>query len=192
VRLFVAVTPPAGVLDGLDAAVTAARAGRGDRRDLRWTGPEDRHVTLAFLGEVPGSAAERLTPGLGQAAAGAEPFPLALAGAGAFPAPVRARVLWCGLGGDRSALAALAAAVAAAATRAGVAPPDAGRPFRPHLTLAYARPPADVRDLVTALGPYEGPSWLVDRIQLIESRPGRRPRYTTVGRWPLNGDTLNR
>ena len=45
---------------------------------------------------------------------------------------------------------------------------------------------------MTALGPYEGPSWLVDRIQLIESRPGRRPRYTTVGRWPLNGDTLNR
>ena len=61
-----AVTPPAGVLDGLDAAVTAARTGRGDRRDLRWTGPEDWHVTLAFLGEVPGSAAERLTPGLGQ------------------------------------------------------------------------------------------------------------------------------
>jgi 2'-5' RNA ligase len=193
VRLFVAVTPPAEVLDDLDAAVTAARAGRGDRRDLRWTGPEDWHVTLAFLGEVPGPVAERLAPQLEQAAAGAEPFPLALAGAGAFPAPVRARVLWCGLGGDRSALAALAAAVAAATTRAGAAPPDDGRPFSPHLTLAYyPRPPADAGDLVTVLGAYAGPAWLVDGIQLIESRTGRRPRYRTVGRWPLNGDTLNR
>lgn len=190
-RLFVAVTPPAEVLSDLDRAVAAARAG-GPGPDLRWTGTEDWHVTLAFLSEVPGSVAERLVPGLEQAAARHQPFPLALAGAGAFPAPARARVLWCGLGGDRSALAALAAAVASAATRAGATPPDAGRPFSPHLTLAYARPPADARELVSALGAYAGPSWPVDHIQLIESRPGRRPRYVTVGAWPLNGDTLSR
>jgi 2'-5' RNA ligase len=191
VRLFVAVTPPAEVLSDLDRAVAAARAG-GSGPDLSWTGPEDWHVTLAFLGEVSGPVAERLTPQLQQAAARHEPFPLALDGAGAFPGPARARALWCGLGGDRSALATLAAAVAAAATWAGAAPPDAGRPFSPHLTLAYARPAADVRDLVTALGGYAGPSWRVDHLQLIESRPDRRPRYTAVGRWPLNGDTLNR
>jgi 2'-5' RNA ligase len=189
-RLFVAIAPPPAVLQELESRVAPLRPAWPV---LRWTGQEAWHVTLAFLGEVPGPVAERLAPQLEQAAAGAEPFPLALAGAGAFPAPVRARVLWCGLGGDRSALAALAAAVAAATTRAGAAPPDDGRPFSPHLTLAYyPRPPADAGDLVTVLGAYAGPAWLVDGIQLIESRTGRRPRYTTVGRWPLNGDTLNR
>ena len=127
-----------------------------------------------------------------RAAAGHRPFPLALAGAGAFPAASHARVLWCGLDGDHPALAALAASVADAVTRAGAAPPDAGRPFRPHLTLARTRgrTPADVRDLVAALSGYASPSWPVDRIQLIDSHPGGRPRYSPIGRWPLSGDTL--
>jgi RNA 2',3'-cyclic 3'-phosphodiesterase len=189
VRLFVAVTPPADVLGDLDAAVTAAR-GRPAGRDLRWTGPEDWHVTLAFLGNVAGPVAGRLPAPLEEAAGRHQSFPLALSGAGAFPSAGRARVLWCGLGGDHRALAALAASAAAATTRAGAPPPDAGRPFRPHLTLAHARPPADVRDLVTVLGAYAGPPWPVDRLQLIESHLGGRPRYTTVGSWALNGDTL--
>jgi len=191
VRLFVAVTPPAGALSGLDAAVAAARAGRG-RRDLRWTAREDWHITLAFLGNVPGPVAERLASRLEQAAARHRPFSLALSGAGAFPAAARARVLWSGLDGDRSALAALAASVTAAATGAGAAPPGTGRQFSPHLTLAYARTTADVRDLVTTLSPHAGPAWPVDHVQLVESHPGQRPRYTTVAAWPLNGDTLNR
>ena len=194
-RLFVAVTPPAGVLSDLDAAVAAARAGRGGRRDLRWTGLEDWHITLAFLGNVPGPVTERLVSRLERAAARHQPFSLALSGAGAFPvAATRARVLWSGLDGDRSALAALAASVAAAATQAGAAPPDAGHQFSPHLTLAYARTTADVRDLVTTLSPYTGPSWRVERIQLIESHLGGQPRYTSIGGWPLGpgpgGDTL--
>jgi 2'-5' RNA ligase len=191
-RLFVAVVPPPEVLTGLGTAVTPHQAEPAAHRDLRWTGPEDWHVTLAFLGDVPGPVAAGLAPALERTAAGHRPFPLALAGAGAFPAAPHARVLWCGLDGDHAALAALAASVADAVTRAGAAPPDAGRPFRPHLTLARSggRAQADVRDLVTALSGYASPSWPVDRIQLIDSHPGGRPRYSTVGRWTLNGDTL--
>jgi RNA 2',3'-cyclic 3'-phosphodiesterase len=191
-RLFVAVVPPPEVLTGLGNAVLPHQAEHAAHRDLRWTGPEDWHVTLAFLGDVPGPVAAGLARALERTAAGHRPFPLALAGAGAFPAAPHARVLWCGLDGDHAALAALAASVADAVTRAGAAPPDAGRPFRPHLTLARSRgrAQADVRDLVTALSGYASPSWPVDRIQLIDSHPGGRPRYSTVGRWPLNGDTL--
>jgi RNA 2',3'-cyclic 3'-phosphodiesterase len=191
VRLFVAVTPPAGVLSDLDAAVAAARAGRGGRRDLRWTGLADWHITLAFLGEVTAPVADRLAPQLERAAQRHPPLSLAFAGAGAFPDPARARVLWCGLDGDRRALAELAASVAAGAGRAGAPPPDAGRPFRPHLTLARSRrAPADVQDLVTALAPYQGPRWRAERVELIESHLGGQPRYTTFGHWPLGGDTL--
>jgi RNA 2',3'-cyclic 3'-phosphodiesterase len=189
-RLFVALAPPPEVLGDLVTGVAPHQAQRAAHGNLNWTGPEDWHLTLAFLGDVPGPAAARLAPRLDRAAAGHRPFPLALAGAGAFPAAARARVLWCGLAGDLSALTALAASVADAATRAGAAPPDAGRPFRPHLTLARSRTPADVRDLVTTLSTYAGPPWRVDRIDLIDSHLGGWPRYATVGRWPLSGDTL--
>ncbi|HEY2281746.1 MAG TPA: RNA 2',3'-cyclic phosphodiesterase [Streptosporangiaceae bacterium] len=193
-RLFVAAVPPAEVRTDLSAALTPHQAERAVHRDLRWTGPADWHVTLAFLGDVPGPVAAGLGPALERAAARHRPFPLALAGAGAFPAAPDARVLWCGLGGDHAALAALAGDVVDAVTGAGAAPPDAGRPFRPHLTLARSRgrTPADVRDLVTALSGYASPSWPVDRIQLIDSDPGGRPRYSTIGHWPLSGDTLRR
>ena len=186
-RLFVALVPPTAVLGDLDTTVAPHRA---SRPGLRWTGPPDWHVTLAFLGEVTNPVAERLAPRLERAADRHSPLPLAFAGAGAFPVPAQARVLWCGLAGDRQALAALAASVATAARRAGAPPPDGDRPFRPHLTLARGRPQADVRALVTALNPYQGPWWRADQVQLIESHPGGRPRYTTAGRWPLGGDSL--
>ena len=74
----------------------------------------------------------------------------------------------------------------AAAERAGAPPPDAGRPYRPHVTLARSRrAPADVRDLVAALISYQGPRWRAERVELIESRLGGQPRHTTIGGWPL-------
>jgi 2'-5' RNA ligase len=192
VRLFAALVPPVAVLGDLDRAVEPHRAARAD---LRWTEREDWHITLAFLGEVAGPVADRLAPELALAAGRHPPLSLALAAAGAFPDPARARVLWCGLDGDRRALAELAASVAAAAERAGAPPPDAERPFRPHLTLALARrAPADVRDLAAALTRYQGPRWQAGRVELVESRLGGPYRYTTIGDWPLGpgpgGDTL--
>ena len=65
-RLFVAIAPPAAVLDDLDALAAPLRAGR---QDLRWTSREAWHVTLAFLGQVDESAAARLLPRLERAAA---------------------------------------------------------------------------------------------------------------------------
>ena len=181
-RLFVALTPPPVMLDELEAAAAPFRAAR---HDLRWTSREAWHITLAFLGDVGEAAAGRLLPRLERAAGRHGQFSLAFAGAGAFPAATRAKVLWCGLSGDRRSLADLAASVAAGARRAGAAPPDEGRPFRPHLTLARCRMPADVRDVVTALDGYQGAQWTADRIHLIHSRPGGHPRFSTIGSWPL-------
>ena len=89
-------------------------------------------------------------------------------------------------------MAALAASVSAGARRAGAPPPDEGRPFLPHLTLARCRAPADVRPLVAALAGFAGTPWIADRIQLIRSYPGPRPTYEELASWPLgrkHGDT---
>ncbi len=181
-RLFVGLAPPPAVLDDLDAACAPFRPLRDD---LRWTSREAWHITLAFLGEVTDLSLTRLLPRLERAARRHRPFPLSLAGAGAFPSAARANVLWSGLSGDRRALAELAASVGAGARRAGAAPPDAGRRFQPHLTLARCRAPADVRPIVASLEGYQGPQWTAEEIYLIRSRPGGQPRYETLGSWKL-------
>lgn len=183
-RLFVAIAPPAAVLDELDTEVEPFRA---TRLDLRWTSQEAWHVTLAFLGQVDEAAAARLLPRLERAARRHHEIVLAFAGAGAFPSPGRANVLWSGISGDRGALARLAESVAAGASRAGASPPDRGRRFQPHLTLARCRTPADVTELVEALGGYQGQPWTADRLHLVRSRLGatEHPRYTSLASWPL-------
>lgn len=181
-RLFVAITPPATALAGIDAAVAPLRAARPE---LTWSSPESWHVTLAFLGEVDEAVVPRLAVRLERAAGRHPRLELSTAGAGAFPTAPRARVLWTGVRGDPAALRAMSASVAAGASRAGAPPPGAPRRFRPHITLARCRQPADVRPLVTALAGYSGPAWTADRIHLIRSYLGPRPRYESLGDWPL-------
>jgi RNA 2',3'-cyclic 3'-phosphodiesterase len=183
-RLFVAISPPAAVLDELDALLAPLRE---RREDLRWTSRAAWHVTLAFLGQVDERIAARVPARLERAAGRHPNFYLAFAGAGAFPTQERANVLWSGVAGDRGALARLAESVAAGASRAGAAPPDRGRRFQPHLTLARCRMPADVTPLVAALAGYQGAPWTADRLHLVRSRLGAtdQPRYTSLGSWPL-------
>jgi RNA 2',3'-cyclic 3'-phosphodiesterase len=184
-RLFVAVVPPPAVLEELEATVAPLRPGWPA---LRWTGTSAWHLTLAFLGEVGEDTAAALGPRLERAAGRHPGLPVSFAGGGAFPGPARARVLWTGVRGDRRALEALARSVAAGARRAGAPPPDEGRRFRPHLTLARCREPADVSRLVGQLSGYAGQPWTAEGIRLIRSNqgePGTGPRYETVGSWPL-------
>jgi 2'-5' RNA ligase len=183
-RLFVAIAPPPSVLDELDALVEPLR---GRRQELRWTDREAWHVTLAFLGQVDEPGAARLLPRLERAAQRHHHIRLAFSGAGAFPGTGRANVLWSGLSGDRRALARLAESVAAGASRAGSPPPDKGRRFQPHLTLARCRMPADVTELVAELAGYHGQAWTADRIHLVRSRLGgtEQPRYVSLASWPL-------
>ncbi|MGH3206689.1 MAG: RNA 2',3'-cyclic phosphodiesterase, partial [Trebonia sp.] len=160
-RLFVGLAPSAAALDDLDAACAPLREGRDD---LRWTSRELWHVTLAFLGEVGEDRLDRLVPRLERAARRHPVFGLSLADAGAFPSLARANVLWGGLAGDRKALGELAMSVSAGARRAGAPAPDEGRRYRPHVTLARCRTPADVRTIVDDLSGYQGPTWAVEEI----------------------------
>jgi RNA 2',3'-cyclic 3'-phosphodiesterase len=181
-RLFVAISPPAGVLDELDARVAPLRP---RWPQLRWTSREAWHLTLAFLGEVSDQPIAALQERLQRAAHRHPGLALSLAGVGAFSAPSRARVLWTGIHGDLAPLTALAASVAAGARRAGAPPPDEGRRYRPHLTLARCREPEDLRPLVDALGGFAGSPWTATEINLVRSNLDGEPRYQALGSWPL-------
>jgi 2'-5' RNA ligase len=182
VRLFVALAPPETALGDLEAACAPLRPHTGE---LRWTSRELRHITLAFLGEVGEDRLPALLPRLERAARRRQAFGLSIAGGGAFPAPARATVLWSGLAGDRKALGELAMSVAAGARRAGAPAPDEGRRYRPHVTLARCRVPADLRHVVAELSCYAGPAWTAGEIHLVRSTLGGQPRYETIGTWNL-------
>jgi RNA 2',3'-cyclic 3'-phosphodiesterase len=191
-RLFVAVAVPAHVADELDEAVAPLRE---SWPGLRWTRRDAWHLTLAFLGEVSEPVSSRLVPRLERAAARYPRLLLSLGGAGAFPGATRARVLWTGVRGEPRALPALAASVAAGARRAGAPPAEEGRRYQPHLTLARCREPVDARPLVDRLAGYAGQPWTAAEIYLIRShlpggRPHDRPRYETLGCWPLAGSPV--
>jgi RNA 2',3'-cyclic 3'-phosphodiesterase len=181
-RLFVAIALPAAAAGELESAVAPLRLAWPE---LRWTGRDAWHLTLAFLGEVDEELTGRLGDRLQRAAARHSRLSLSLGGAGAFPTAARARVLWTGIRGDRRGLAALAASVAAGARRAGVPPTQEGRRYEPHLTLARCRAPADVQTLVATLAGFAGTAWTAGEIYLIRSRLQDQPRYETLGAWPM-------
>jgi 2'-5' RNA ligase len=170
-RAFVAVTPAEPVLAELAEAVAPLQAAHPG---LRWTPPAQWHLTLAFLGEVDEGVLPELTERLARAARRHPPVPLSLGAGGRFGD----RVLWIRVGGSVDALRRLAASVAAAARRGGIAVDD--RPYRPHLTLARTRPGTDLRPAVEALRGFEGSPWTADALHLVRSRLGAGPGGTAV------------
>jgi 2'-5' RNA ligase len=185
-RLFVAVAVPEQVAGELEAAVAPLRS---SWPSLRWTGIDVWHLTLAFLGEVNDVVAAGLADPLRIAAAEHARLALSLAGSGAFPGADRAHVLWTGVHGDLERLDDLAGSVAEAAKNEGAPPGEEGRVFQPHLTLARSRAAVDVRALIAELAEYAGTPWMAEEIYLIRSRPDSRPRYETLGSWPLAATT---
>ena len=184
--MFVAVQPPDEAIEHLDAFLDVRRAAA----DFRWAPTEQMHVTLAFLAAVPARRIDDLVERLTRAAARRTSLDTRIAGGGAFPGPVDARVLWAGLDLDdhgRTELDRLATGARAAATRAGVE--VGGGRFRPHVTVARLRRPAEVSRWVRLLDGYSGPAWTADAVTLVESFLGQgprgRPRYETVDTFPL-------
>jgi 2'-5' RNA ligase len=184
-RLFVAVIPPEHVLEDLGDFLEPRReAGT----ELRWTDPNQWHLTLSFMGEVPERTLEPLVERLAARATRFAAETVRIAGAGAFPNPYRARVLWAGVeeqvdGGLRS----LATGIRHACSAAGAAP-EGGR-FHPHITLARLRRPVEATRWLRVLEGYAGPSWTAGDVTLIASHlgegRGNRPRYEEIATFPL-------
>jgi RNA 2',3'-cyclic 3'-phosphodiesterase len=171
VRMFVALVPSIDALEDLREFL-APRTEAGP--DLRWTDPEQWHLTLAFLADVAERHLDDLTERLARAATRRTPFQARLAGAGAFPDAARARVLFASVAAEGPELGRLATGVRAAATKAG-ANPGGGR-FHPHVTLARVRRPLEATRWLRVLDTYRGPVWSATEVVLVESHLGEGPR----------------
>jgi 2'-5' RNA ligase len=171
-RLFVAVRPPPDVVAAL------ASLPRPERPGLRWTPPEQWHVTLRFFGAVDAGQVEAAVRGVAEAAAAQPP---AVARLGPEVGRFGRRVLQVPVSG----LDSLAGAVVARTAEVG-RPPDA-RPFAGHLTLARNRGRASLADLT---GAAVAGWWRVDEVAVMASvaqGPGMANRYQVVAAFPLEG-----
>jgi len=155
VRLFVAVRPPAEVVDVIGALP------RPERHGIRWTRSDQWHVTLRFLGDV-----EDHEPVAAALCAGLAGAPQATVTVGPATAKLGRGVLMIPVQG----LDELAATVLDA-TSAVVPEPEGAFSFRGHLTLA--RCPRSVPRW--AIGTLVGATWTADQVELVSSRLGGGP-----------------
>lgn len=162
-RLFVAVWPSAEVAGGLEAMA------RPEHPSVRWTTPDQWHVTLRFLGEV----AEHELAALVQALDALRSQSRRRVTLGPTTARLGPHVLMVPVSG----LDDLGRAVVDATRAFGQLPDD--RPFTGHLTLARGRG----RHAVPAAlaGQPGGGSWPVTEVALVRSHLGSSgARYETL------------
>jgi 2'-5' RNA ligase len=194
VRLFVAAYPPDEARAHLATQVDALAVGRAaaDGVNARLAAHETWHITVAFLGDVPDERRDDVESAVarGVLAWRAQrpdgPPRLRLAGGGRFGRG-RFTILWIGLGGEVTTVAALGKALRRELKRARLSYDP--RPFRPHLTLARPGDRVDVRGDIAALHEYAGPEWPVDEICLMRSHLGPKPTYDRLASWPLGSTT---
>jgi len=168
--MFVALTLPEAVREDLSEFLEPRQEAGPD---LRWSAPEQWHLTLAFLAEVADRHTDELLERLERVTSRRKPLVLRVAGAGAFPHAGHAKVLWAGIEHDGEELMRLAGGVRAAGAKSGIA--VGGGRFHPHLTLARLGRPADATRWLRVLEPYAGPSWQSQEVALIASYLGQGP-----------------
>jgi 2'-5' RNA ligase len=127
IRLFVGI--------GLPEDVRARLAGiSGGVPGARWVPPENLHLTLRFIGEVPEGEMEDIH--LALASVQVRQFDVSLSGMGHFESGGEVRSLWARVE-KNPALAGLQARIESALVRIGLEPEE--RRFMPHVTLARLR-----------------------------------------------------
>jgi 2'-5' RNA ligase len=96
-RLFVAVNFPSEIQKNLNAI-------RGEApevaREVRWTKPEQVHLTLKFLGSMDPASVGEIERALTAAVRDVSVMTLRAEGIGCFPDAHRPRILWAGIAGD--------------------------------------------------------------------------------------------
>ncbi|MHA2789524.1 RNA 2',3'-cyclic phosphodiesterase [Corynebacterium sp. S7] len=171
-RLFAAIALPDEAREHLVMALREIHA--QNQNQLRFSDPDNWHITCAFYGETAQDPEELLAH---LAAASVGPMTLELAGAGSFSGAT----LWIGVGGQTALLRKFMAGC--------VLDPEEAKRQRAHLTVARAhRRLADpwlIGDLTQALSVYRGPAWNASSVGLYESHLGEGrsggPRYELVG-----------
>ena len=131
-RLFVSIDMPTPVVEAVGTIQQPIR----DLPGIRPVAPDQSHVTVKFLGDVPTEAVDTVTEHLHTAVteANVDPFTAQLGGLGVFPSWDYISVIWLGVPTGGSAIEALHEAIETRVVEAGY--PAESHEFTPHVTIA--------------------------------------------------------
>lgn len=138
-RCFTALQLSANVRAHLEGVIDRLRPLRSLNDAISWTKPENLHITLKFLGEIPDDRVADLANAFRRL-----PFPpltLTLDHFLVLPGQGPARVLAAHVTGDVKPLIHLFSQIESASQPLGVR--REGRPFKPHVTLGRFRRPSN-------------------------------------------------
>ncbi|NIA21046.1 MAG: RNA 2',3'-cyclic phosphodiesterase [Anaerolineaceae bacterium] len=187
-RLFIAVELPDAAKELLAAVQRELQ--QADAR-VKWSRPENIHLTLKFLGDTPEEFLDDLSAALDEAAAGHAAHTARVAQVGAFPNVRRPRVIWVGLDEPTGQLPALQRSVEEATS--DLVEPER-RSFAAHLTLGrvIVKDGGNLTQLSRLMEGYRLNSFSsvevpVNQVVLIRSELSPSgPTYTPLHRSPLN------
>lgn len=166
IRAFIAIGIDSRLRDGLTAAQHELK--KSNAR-VAWVKPENIHLTLKFLGEIPPKKLKETQDIFPILTQGIHPFAITLTDLGVFPSPQRPQVLWAGLSGV-SELILLAQRIETELAPLGFK--KERREFTAHLTLGRVRSPHNRDTLAQKIQDYRLPEGLdqtVDHITLFQS-----------------------
>ncbi len=154
---------------------------------VRWTSPENLHLTMKFLGDTDPALVPMLRTTLDELVTPLFPFEVEARGLGFFPGPKKPRIIWTGFDKQSAeVLSLLQQALERDLEELGFEKEH--RAFRPHVTLGRvkSRKRPDFTGMAEELDPESfGKSYIKDVI-LYESKLRQTgPEYTVLDRFAL-------
>jgi 2'-5' RNA ligase len=179
-RLFTGIGIPYKVRRNLELLLAHLKT----TAQVRWSRPENLHITTKFIGEWPEDKLDEVKAALRSAPHPPE-FPISIGGLGWFPNPHSPRIFWCGIQADP--LGQLAAATEDALAGIGIAKEK--RPYSAHLTLARIDSPGNLfplKQAVANLPSVDFGRFTAEQFHLYLSKPGSGGSvYTVLDSYPL-------
>jgi RNA 2',3'-cyclic 3'-phosphodiesterase len=170
-RLFTGIPIDERVVNNLQQALAPLRVIAG----LRWSPPENFHITSRFIGQWPDNRLAEVQGALRRIDPPGK-LDVAISHLGFFPNPHHPRVFFAGVHSGPG-LAELAKRINAALEPLGLPPEDT--PYSPHLTLARIgkddsrQSVRRLREYVASMANFDCGSFVAESFALFLSKPGR-------------------
>jgi len=180
IRVFICVKPNPELLSKINSIINTLKEDKA-LKNVRWTPPDNLHVTLKFLGNISEQVVETLAENLRLALADFKPFESKSVDISFFPSAKKAKIVSLNFG-DGEPWEDLHKTIDTACAEMGF--DSENRPFKPHLTLGrikgYVPSEPDWPELNPNL------PFFVDEILIQRSvtKPDGA-EYTTLARIPL-------
>jgi len=187
-RLFIAVAVSPGVRQEIGRAQSRLQRGMPPGA-VRWTPPDQFHITLKFLGDVPAEHLAALQQSLAAICAAFHLLRLSAHGLGFFPNASRPRIIWAGASDSQSRMPELHRHIDEALC--WLAPPERPEKFAGHITLGRFKPGSHAAipkllELIADVRDRHFGEWPAGEVQLVRSElTSIRAEHSVIARFPL-------